>query len=233
MPNIRKDVLVNLAVLVIAMGALYIAIRTFGGDEMQRWIEGAGPLAPIALVAAKASTIIFAPLSGALIYPLAGTLFGFWKGFALSVLGDTIGGAVAFWISRLWGRRVVEKMLGSDTGLLGKILEMIGTVKGFLFTRIIFITAQDILAYAAGLTKLPFLPYITIHIGISLVPTSILTGLGSVLLENPTPTTLGLLFGGMSAIGVISMLAFMYFSGFQFADTKERAPEESTDIIRK
>ncbi len=208
---LKKDAFWNAAFFLLALGGLVFIAKTWGNDSLKIWIEAAGPWAPIVLVAAKASTIVFAPLSGALIYPLAGALFGFWKGLALTVLGDAIGGAIAFQISRRFGRRIVERMVG-DEGLLAKILTMMGTVRGFLITRLLLITAQDIVAYAAGLTKLPFFPFIVIHVGVSIVPTVLLTASGSLLLEGSV-LNLGLIFFAMSLVGAVSMYFFLRYAG--------------------
>ncbi|TSC85571.1 MAG: hypothetical protein G01um10148_957 [Parcubacteria group bacterium Gr01-1014_8] len=219
----RKDLFLNTALFVVTIAGLYFAIQTYGNDSLRTWIEGAGVLGPVILIAAKASTIIFAPLSGALLYPLGGALFGFWKALVYLVIGDAIGGTVAFYISRRLGRAFVERMVG-DSGLLGRILSMMGTVKGFLITRVLLITAQDIVAYAAGLTRLSFLPYIVIHIGVSLVPTILLTASGSLLLEDMSFLNVGLIFFAMSIIGAISMFFFLRLADMQPPKQEETAP---------
>lgn len=217
---LKKDVLWNVAFFLLTLGGLVLIVKTWGNDSLQQWVTSAGPWGPIVLVGAKASTIVFAPLSGALIYPLAGALFGFWKGLALSVLGDAIGGAIAFQLSRRFGQRIVERMVG-DEGLLAKILAMMGTVRGFLITRLLLITAQDIVAYAAGLTKLPFLPFIIIHVGVSIVPTVLLTASGSLLLEGSV-LNLGLIFFAMSLVGGVSMFLFLQYAGFDILEQNKR-----------
>lgn len=208
---LKKDVLWNAAFFLLALGGLVLIVKTWGNDSLQQWVTSAGPWGPIVLVGAKASTIVFAPLSGALIYPLAGALFGFWKGLVLCILGDAIGGAIAFQLSRRFGRGIVERMVGDET-LLAKILTLMGTVRGFLITRLLLITAQDIVAYAAGLTKLPFLPFILIHVGVSLVPTALLTASGSLLLGGSV-LNLGLIFFAMSLVGGVSMFLFLRYAG--------------------
>ncbi len=207
-----KDTLINLGVLIVGLGSIYLALKVWGPEEMRAFIESAGVWAPLALIAAKTSTIVFAPLSGALLYPLAGTLFGFWKGIVLVFIGDAIGGSIAFWISRRFGRTFAERFLGSDSGLLGHILDTMSTVRGFFWTRLLLITTQDILAYAAGLTRLPYVPFIIIHSVIGLVPAAIMTWLGDALLANPSAGGVGLVFLGSSVVGMISILGFMWFN---------------------
>ena len=218
---LSKELLVNISVLVVALGSIYIALKVWGPDEMRAWIESAGIWAPLAFVAAKTSTIVFAPLNGSFLYPLAGTLFGFWKGLALVVIGDALGGTIAFWISRRFGRTIVERMLGSDSGLLRHILDTIGTVRGFFITRLLLITAQDILAYAAGLTRLPFIPFIVIHTSIGLIPAAIMTALGHSLLAHPSAGGIGLIFLGSSVVGIVSVIGFMWFNRRSFLEKTE------------
>lgn len=206
-----KDIATNLAVLAIAIGSIYVALKVWGPDDIRSWIEGSGAWAPLVLIGAKASTIVFAPLSGAFLYPLAGGLFGFSKALILLAVGDALGGTIAFAISRRFGRKAVERLIGGEQTLLSRILETIGTIRGFFITRLLLITAQDILAYAAGLSRLSYVPFILIHSAIGLIPTIILTLLGSSLFTDPSLGSLGLLFGATSAVGAVSALLFAWY----------------------
>lgn len=224
----RKDVLVNLGVLIVGLGSLYLAVKVWGPEEMRAFVESAGPWAPLAIIAAKTSTIVFAPLNGSFIYPLAGTLFGFWKGFALVAIGDMLGATIAFFVSRRFGRAAVDKMLGSNTGLLRHILETIGTVRGFFITRFLLLTTQDIMAYAAGLSRIPYLPFIVIQATASAIPAAVMTYLGESLLENPSAGGIGLIFLGSSIIGVISVVGFLWFNRkLLFEEKEETKPPDS------
>ncbi len=214
----RHDIWVNAVFFLAALGSLFLVSRVLGPDTLRSWVDSAGVFAPLAFVLAKASTIVIAPLAGAFLYPLAGASFGLTKGILLGVLGDALGSTIAFWISRTFGRPLAEKFLGNDSGMLGQVLTMIGTVRGFFAARFILITAHDLLAYAAGLTRLPFLPFIVIQVGASLIPTSILTGLGSSLFSD-SGVSFGWVFGAMMGIGVFSSLAFMAYTYTQTKKT--------------
>lgn len=207
----RHDIWVNAIVFFVALGSLFFVSRVLGPDRLRSWVEAAGVFAPLAFVLAKASTIVIAPLAGSFLYPLAGASFGLTKGILLGVLGDTLGSTIAFFISRRFGRPLAEKFLGNDSGMLGQVLTMIGTVRGFFAARFILITAHDLLAYAAGLTLLPFLPFILIQVGASIIPTAILTGLGSSLFGD-SGISFGWVFGAMMGIGIFSSLAFALYA---------------------
>lgn len=207
----RPDIWINMVVFFVALGSLFVVSRFLGPETLRAWVEAAGVWAPVVFVITKASTIVIAPLSGAFLYPLAGASFGLSKGILFAFLGDILGSSIAFAISRKFGRPLAEKFLGSESGMLGQILDMIGTVRGFLVARCILVTSHDILAYAAGLTRIPYLPFILIQSSVSLVPTSILTGLGSTLFED-SGVSFGWIFGAMMGVGIASSTAFALYT---------------------
>lgn len=219
----RRDIWVNAIVFFVALGSLFVVSKFLGPETLRAWVESAGVFAPLIFILAKASTIVIAPLAGSFLYPLAGASFGLTKGITLGVVGDALGSSIAFFISRKFGRPLAEKFLGGEASMLGNILAMIGTVRGFFAARFILITAHDLLAYAAGLTRLPYVPFILIQVGASLIPTSILTGLGSSLFSD-AGISFGWVFGAMMGIGIVSSLAFTLYTYLNAP--KEARPEE-------
>jgi uncharacterized membrane protein YdjX (TVP38/TMEM64 family) len=174
----KRQALLSLAGLVVVIGGLYLLLHYFGITQVQQAVESAGVWAPLVFVVAKASTLVIAPLGGSPLYPLGGVLFGFWDGVLYVMLGDLLGGTIAFWISRIFGRSVAERFLGDDRRFLGKALRMMGTPKGFLIARICFSGLQEIAAYGAGLTRLRFVPFIAIHAAVNLLPVMLLVWMG-------------------------------------------------------
>jgi len=177
----KKQVVISLTSITVILGGLYLLFKHFGITNVQETVNNAGVWAPVVLVLAKISTLVIAPLGGGPIYPLAGALFGFWKGTALLILGDFIGATIAFYLSRIFGRSLVEKMLGDDKQFLARALRMMSTVKGFLIARVCFMPAPEVTAYGAGLTRIHFVPFVVIQTAVSLLPVMALVGLGSAL----------------------------------------------------
>ena len=77
----KKDIIQNIAALIAIFVFLFLLFQFFDIKELRLYIEAAGIWAPLMLILTKASTIVFAPLSGSFLYPLAGALFGFPNGF--------------------------------------------------------------------------------------------------------------------------------------------------------
>lgn len=220
------DTVKNALIFFIAIGSLFAIAHAIGDDELRGFVEDAGPWGWLVLILAKASTMIFAPLSGGLLYPLAGSLYGFWTGWLLVIIGDFIGGTVTFWLSRLWGRTLTERFLGNDVAFLNKALELMGSVKGFLIARIMMISLPELATYAAGLTRISYLPFVAIHVIVGLVPSSILTATGSYIIEGNFWGT-GITLGIMSLLGAAATFSFMRFSGVDLFDTAKK--EERRD----
>lgn len=203
-----RETLKNLLLLALALGAIYLLIRYVDLSVVRAYIDAAGVWGPFVLIAAKASTIVIAPLSGSPLYPLAGAVWGFWKAYLFLIIGDAIGSTVAFYISRVFGKGLAERMMGGEKGLLSEALEMMGTIRGFVIARLAFASFPEISAYGAGLTKIGYAPFIAIHLAVSLIPNAILTALGAVLADGGGPLFFAALFAGGALVSGASLFLF-------------------------
>jgi uncharacterized membrane protein YdjX (TVP38/TMEM64 family) len=219
----KKELIRNLIILAIVIGVVIGISLWLDIDKAREYITLAGIWAPLVLIALKASTIIFAPLSGSPIYPLAGVFFGPVWGSIYVILGDILGGVVSFFLSRILGRKIVDKVLSKkELGFVSKILHTIETPKGFFIARLLFATMPEISSYAAGLTKLKFLPFVIIHTLIGIIPAVLLVGIGSSFAFVNTP------------LGMFSLLALgtiiVGLGGFIFIKYVEPKLLKKTDL---
>lgn len=99
---------------------------------------------------------IAAPLPAFLITFANASLFGWWKGAILSWSSAMAGAAVCFFIARILGRDVVEK-LTSKAGLeqIDEFFDKHGQLS-ILIARLLPFISFDIVSYAAGLTSMSF-----------------------------------------------------------------------------
>jgi uncharacterized membrane protein YdjX (TVP38/TMEM64 family) len=209
-----KDALENFLGIGLVIVGIILAVKFLGADQMRAWVESAGPWAPLAVVLAKATTIVVAPLSGGPVYLVAGALFGTWRAVLYLFLGDVLGGSIAFFIARRFGRKLVERILKSQNAeFLDRALELMGTVKGFFVARICFIALPEAVAYGAGLTKLGFLPFVTIY-GLLALPSIVpLAFAGDAALgeHGGSIATLGIVGGSVAAAAGVAI--FMKLAG--------------------
>jgi uncharacterized membrane protein YdjX (TVP38/TMEM64 family) len=116
-----------------------------------RW----GPLAPAVYVAAVVVEVLVAPIPGTLLYAPAGALFGGLQGGALSLIGNTIGAAIACAVGRSLGEQAVARRL--DGSRLAGHVEAI-RARGFwvvLLLRLNPLTSSDLVSYTAGALGVP------------------------------------------------------------------------------
>ena len=124
------------------------------GDALRTVIHSFGILAPLVFVVVQALQVVFAPIPGQLLGFAAGYLFGSVAGTAYSLLGAAIGSAVAFSLSRRYGRPFVEDVV------YGPTLDAFDDVcreRGLYALFVIFLVPgipDDVLCFAAGLTDL-------------------------------------------------------------------------------
>lgn len=116
---------------------------------------------------------VMAPLPAFLITFANANLFGWWQGAILSWVSAMLGAALCFYISRVLGRDIVEK-LTSKAGLesIDNFFEKYGK-HSILIARLLPFMSFDLVSYAAGLTSMAFIPFF-IATGIGQLPATII-----------------------------------------------------------
>lgn len=156
-------------ILFVLLGAVILAATAFGvirwweplssffGDTGQvtalteRW----GKWAPVITIVLHAAQVIFAPIPGQALDLVNGYLFGPWIGTVYSMVGIVLGSALVMWLSRRFGRPLVERFVDPYTlDRLDGITEQRGELVIFLIFLVPFLP-DDALCFLAGLTKIP------------------------------------------------------------------------------
>ncbi|MBK8024118.1 MAG: TVP38/TMEM64 family protein [Chloroflexi bacterium] len=177
----RPLLLAGLGVLIVTV-ILIVGIQSIGLDSIRGFIEGAGPLAPLAFILVKMLTYVVAPLTSGPIQLSAGVLFGLVPGALYTLTGEVIGGSIAFWLSRRFGRAVVRRFVGLDG--LAKVdgfVEEIVDWRTLTFARLFLFSAYDFISYSVGFSRLPFRVYLIVSIVAGFIPTLVASMLGSTL----------------------------------------------------
>ncbi len=125
-------------------------------DSVKSYILGFGIWAPIVSFGLMLFQSILAPLPAFLITFSNAALFGWVWGAALSWTSAMAGAALCFWIARLLGREITEKLTSRPA------LENLDTFfrqygkHTILIARLLPFLSFDIVSYAAGLTSMNF-----------------------------------------------------------------------------
>lgn len=175
--------------LLLLLAALSAAMLLGGGrllDEVRDRVNAWGVWGPLvfALLYALAETA-FAP--GAVLTASAGALFGVVTGTVTVVVGATAGAVLSFGLARWLGRPAVARWAGD--GRLARLDAMVSR-RGFaavLVLRLIPLFPFALVNYAAGVTGIRLVPYVTAT-AIGIVPATVAyAGLGGTLDDPSSP----------------------------------------------
>jgi uncharacterized membrane protein YdjX (TVP38/TMEM64 family) len=99
------------------LAILWLPLSRVGAEPaaVRSWIEQLGPLAPLVFFGLNVVQIVVAPIPGYPVQVLGGILFGLVPGSVITVGGLVVGGTLAAWLGRRFGRPWLEKRLGADT----------------------------------------------------------------------------------------------------------------------
>ena len=151
-----------------------IFVMFASGDftEVKQFISSYGVYAAVISFALMVLQSIVAPLPAFMLTFANANLFGWWQGAILSWSSAMAGAAVCFYIARILGRDVAER-LTSKTGLkqIDNFFEKYGN-NTILICRLLPFVSFDYVSYAAGLTSMSFWDFF-IATGIGQLPATI------------------------------------------------------------
>ncbi|MBR0172327.1 MAG: TVP38/TMEM64 family protein [Lachnospiraceae bacterium] len=179
----KKGLLLLVAMLAVVVYAASPAVNGFINRIIQMFATGDFTVVRdfVASYGGKAALVSFflmifqsiaAPLPAFLITFANANLFGWIRGAVLSWSSAMAGAAICFYIARILGRDVAEK-LTSKTGLaqIDVFFEKYGR-NAILICRLLPFVSFDIVSYAAGLTKMSFWSFF-VATGIGQLPATI------------------------------------------------------------
>lgn len=173
LPGRRGRRLLVLLAVVAALVALFYVDRHTGGHLGQlagwarervirfaEWVQGLGPWGPVAFILGYAvATVAFAP--GSVLTLSAGILFGLVWGTVYTLIGATLGACAAFLAARYLVRGWVERKLAGKPRFAA--IERAVAEEGWktvALLRLSPVVPFNLLNYALGLTRVPFLHYL-------------------------------------------------------------------------
>jgi uncharacterized membrane protein YdjX (TVP38/TMEM64 family)/rhodanese-related sulfurtransferase len=145
-------------VLLAAVGAAVALREHFDAAALQAWVEGAGAAGPLVFMALYAlATVLFLP--GSVLTLAGGALFGPVWGTLWNLTGATLGASLTFLISRYLGADWVTRRAGPRLQRLNDGVTSEGW-RFVAFVRLVPLFPFNLLNYALGLTRIPFVAYV-------------------------------------------------------------------------
>ena len=131
-------------------------------ENIKTFLDQTGPLAPLVFIGLQALQVLMAPIPMQVFGLAGGYIFGAFWGTVYSMIGLTIGSFTAIWLTRLFGRKLVERFVAPET--LEKF-DHLAEKSGLLVFFLIFLIPalpDDAICFIAGLTKLPILALVLV-----------------------------------------------------------------------
>ena len=229
-----------LAVLFLIALAAYFAIpsvhewvnsvvsmfKTGNFDDMRAFISQYGKWAMAISFLLMVFQSIAAPLPAFFITLTNANLFGWWQGCILSWVSSMAGAALCFWIARILGRDVVERIC--TKGALLSIEEFFAKYgkRCILVARLLPFISFDIVSYAAGLTAMDFWGFF-LATGIGQLPACIVYSyVGGMLTGGAKKMFIGLMC--LFALAIVVILIKQVYNASQ--KKKEEAAIEAGEV---
>lgn len=123
-------------------------------EQLKEYLLGFGAWAPIVSGFLMVLQSLFVPLPAMVITLANGLLFGTMWGALLSWSSAMMGAILCYYISRLFGRPVVEKLVGGRSlDMSDRFFRRYGK-HAILIARLVPVISFDVVSYAAGLTTI-------------------------------------------------------------------------------
>ena len=181
--------------------------RTGDFESMRSFIAQYGHWAMLVSALLMIFQSLAAPLPAFFITLSNANLFGWWQGCILSFVSSMAGAALCFYIARILGRDVVEKIC--TKGALKQIEDFFAKYgrKCILVARLLPFISFDVVSYAAGLTAMDFLGFF-IATGLGQLPACIVYSYVGGMLTGGAQ----LLFTGLLCLFALFVLAAIFRS---------------------
>lgn len=212
---LRKRVVFSIAAAFVAIVISYfVAAEMLGvsydidAEPFQDWVAGWGAWGPIVFISAMALSVLFAPIPNAPIFVAAGLVWGPVIGTIYSMAGMMLGSFMAFYVSRLLGRKHLARLIG------GKAAQRLDHVADNMGGRVIFwarmlpVVNFDWISFIAGLTSIRFRTFFFFSFLGMLTPTIVGVAAGDSL-GRDIRITLG--FGGLWVAGIVGSAMFFWY----------------------
>ena len=134
-------------------------------ESVKLWVNQWGIAAPLIFMGLQIIQVVIFIIPGEVPQIAAGYLFGPWWGTLYSIIGIAAGSAINFLLARILGVPFVQQFFKKEQiERVDRITSSSNAQIGFFLLFLIPGIPKDIFCYAAGLSKMKFLPFLIISL---------------------------------------------------------------------
>jgi len=164
---------------------LFGRLFSFRPEAVRDWLDGLGPWAPLAFVAAMTVAVVVSPVPSVPLDIAAGLAFGLFWGVVYTLVGAELGALIAFGIARRLGRPWLARRLpAAATARIDDLAARRG-VKALLLMRLLPVFNFDWVSYAAGLTSISWRAFALATFVGMIPPVIAIVAVGAAIPTNP------------------------------------------------
>ena len=158
-------------IILLVLGYIFPSQFFSNQESIRDFVNSFGVFAPIAFIVLQILQVIITPFSHYVVSIAGGFIFGTWLGFLYNLIGRVIGTAIAFYLGRILGRKIIKHVVKPET--IQKYDHYFTKGKILLFLAYFLpLFPDDELSYLAGFSSMKpkiFLPLMAIgHVSGSL-----------------------------------------------------------------
>lgn len=216
--NIVSTVVFAVAVAILTYLALPLAKNFTDTVAMQEYVQSLGAIGAVVLFFLQVAQVVIAIIPGEVVEFLSGTLYGWFGGLLLDLLGIAAGQCIVFYLVRTLGRGFAERVAGSEKLKKYKFLQDEKRLKKLVFT-LFFIpgTPKDTITYVVPLTKLKFKEFMLISL-VARIPSVVTSTIaGDSLISGGIFTTIVIYL----TVGLVSLLGVLFYSRWEKKHSEE------------
>jgi uncharacterized membrane protein YdjX (TVP38/TMEM64 family) len=217
--NKKKIILIFVLILLIPICAFYILkllsvdsiYFSINSENIGNYISNYGIYAPLFFILICAFTVVFPPSPNLIPMIAGGILFGIQFGILYSYLGIMIGATINFFLTRIFGRKIMKSILNkNEINFVDKFAEKVNW-------RIISILPffpgmyADLGGYSAGLSNMNFKKYFFAASLGYIILITLANIIGRIFIEDPflRIILLIILFIGLISIFIIPLIRWL------------------------
>jgi uncharacterized membrane protein YdjX (TVP38/TMEM64 family) len=173
---------------------------------VRAYVRGFGIWAPVVLIGLQTLQVVLAPIPGQVLGVVAGYLFGPWWGTLFNMIGIGLGSALAFWLSRRFGRTYVERTIHAE--VLDRFDAIVdrGGLSALFVLFLVPGLPDDALCFVGGLTPIPLRRLVLVAV-VGRAPAFFLVNVfGGLVADGDLPAA-GALF---VVVTVLSLAGYLY-----------------------
>ena len=200
--------------------------RTGNFSAMRQFIAKYGKWAMLISSLLMIFQSLAAPLPAFFITLTNANLFGWWQGCILSWASSMAGAVLCFYIARILGRDIVEKICTKGALLsVEQFFEKYGT-KCILIARLLPFISFDVVSYAAGLTAMDFWSFF-IATGVGQMPACIVYSYVGGMLTGGAQ----MMFIGLLCLFALAILVILIRQIYQAREAKRKEEAEAAGEV--